>query len=355
MTRRFVLPRRGLLLGGALLPLSACDDAEEAAPAAEPVRTVKLERLEPTAGIRTRSFVGRVGAVRTVELAFQVGGRITEMPVREGQRLPRGSLLAALDPEDLRLAVQEAEVQRSLAERTWQRNRGLSPGTVARAVIDEAEAQFNLRDVALRQARRNLEHATLHAPFDALVTQRLVDPFTVVAAGTAVLRVQDVTELRVAISVPEDLVAVVGQEDLLEVEAVLPSRPDLRFPLTYREHRTQPDAVAQTYQVSFGMPHPDGVAVLPGMTVAVRARYTGRAAPAAELTVPIAAIVPGTPPHVWLVEPEGGEVRRQEVALGAVLGERVAVAEGLQTGQVIVAAGAARLREGMRVRPMDAP
>lgn len=355
------LPRRHLLLAARLLLLLllgvglpvACGEADAPDAPRDPVRTVKVETVEPAAALRSRSFVGRIGAVRTVELSFQVSGRLAELPVLEGQVVPKGGLLAALDTEDLRLALREAEVQRDLAERTLQRHRSLAPGTVARTVLDEAEAAFRLREVALEQAQRNLDYATLEAPFDALVTRRLVEPPTVIASGTPVLRVQDVTELRVTFSVPEDLMALVGRDDVLVVEAALPSRPELRFPLTYREHQTEPNAVAQTYEVSFGMPHPAGITVLPGMTAVVYASFTGGAAAAQELRVPLTAVVTGEEPHVWVLDADAEAVRRQPVALGPVVGDRVTVLEGLEPGQRVVVAGASLLREGMRVRPMD--
>src|SRR5690606_9076759 len=186
---------------------------------------------------------------------FQVGGRIVDMPVQQGTFVPKGSLIAALDPSDYQLAVREAELQLEQAARDLERTRTLlERGTLSRASLDQAETAHNLRQVALDTARRNLAYTRIVAPFDALVTRRLVDPFTNVPAGAHIVRVQNVEEFRVHINVPENLMGALSAPERLVAEAVFSNAPEQPLPLTYREHETEPDAVAQTYRVTFGLP-----------------------------------------------------------------------------------------------------
>jgi RND family efflux transporter MFP subunit len=305
--------------------------------------------------VTARRFVGRIGAVRTVDLSFQVGGEVAAVPVLEGQLVPRGTTLGMLDPADLRIALREAEARHELAERTLRRNRSLPAGAVARSVVDETETELRLRAAELDRARRHLAHATVAAPFDALVTRRLVEANAVFAAGTAFLRVQDVTEFRVTVSLPEELIARHGDPAALRAEASLPGRPGPALPLAFREIRTEPNAVAQTYEVTFGMTRPPGVTILPGMTTSVTLRLDGDAG--ALLDVPLAAVVgdPAAGAHVWVHEPGTGTVRRQRVELGEAANGRVAVRAGLETGQAVAVAGLTTLREGVPVRPVAGP
>lgn len=343
---------RHLTIPLASLLLAACV-AEEREVEAPPPRPIRVETVEPRMDMTERHFVGRIGAVRTVDLAFQVGGEIATLPVLEGQLVPRGTPLGALDPADLRIALREAEARHELAERTLRRNRALPAGAVARSVVDEAETELRLRAAELDRARRNLAHASVAAPFDALVTRRLVEAHSVVAPGTPFLRVQDVTEYRVSIAIPEELIARHGDPATLQAEVTLPGPAGTRAPLAFREIRTEPNAVAQTYEVTFGLPRPPGGMILPGMTAIVTLRAPGGAAP--QLDVPLGAVVgdAATGTHVWVHDPATGTVRRQAVELGEAARGRVAVRAGLEPGEAVAVAGLARLREGQPVRPLN--
>ncbi|MCH8541980.1 MAG: efflux RND transporter periplasmic adaptor subunit [Alcanivorax sp.] len=352
MPRAMLLPLTLPLMATALM-LSACGgppDDDEAG-----VRPVRVLVIGEDEGITSRRFVGRVDAVSTVDLSFQVGGRITELPVQQGAVVAAGNLIAALDPADYRLAVRESEVQLEQARRDLERNRTLlERGTVSPSAFDQAKTQHDLAEVALDNARRNLSYARITAPFDALITRRLVDRYTNVQPNTTVVRVQDVTELRVHINVPEHLVRISDETSLFDVTAHFSQHPDMHFPLTYREHETEPDAVTQTYQVSFGMPRPETFNVLPGMTVTVEIR-TRDALEDAIVQVPVGALdmqADGSF-RVWLYDDESGTVSPRDISVGQLGLDQAAVLSGLSPGDTVVTAGTVFLRDGMRVRPFE--
>jgi RND family efflux transporter MFP subunit len=322
---------------------------------AERPRPVKLYQVGEGSLSAVRHFVGRVDAVSTVDLSFRVGGRIVELPVQQGTVLRAGSLIAALDPADYQLAVREAELQLEQASRDLERTRSLfERGSISRANLDQAETAHNLRRVALDTARRNLAYTRITAPFDALVTRRLVDPFTNVSAGAEIVRVQNVEEFRVHINVPENLMGALDQAEAIVAEAVFHSRPDQPQPLTYREHETEPDAVAQTYRVTFGMARQEALNVLPGMTVTVRLR----AALPAEVAfhdIPPAAIDSDERGdfRVWVFDADSSTVSPRPVVMLGLSEEGRALVTGLTGDEQIVSAGLQLLHDGMRVMPFD--
>ena len=80
------------------------------------VMTVNLENQD-----QHLELVGRVEAAQSIDLAFEVSGPLYKLPIREGQEVKKGQLLAAIDPGDLRLAVSEARVQLRLAQQDLDR------------------------------------------------------------------------------------------------------------------------------------------------------------------------------------------------------------------------------------------
>ncbi|MGM0633126.1 MAG: efflux RND transporter periplasmic adaptor subunit [Pseudomonadota bacterium] len=340
----------------ALVVLTACggETAEEAGQPTTVARTVKLETVgeRPQAG--TRRFVARIEPLNTVDLAFQTGGRIETMPAREGSVAEAGSLLAELETIDYRLALRQAEASLALARQQHERNQRLAPReAVSEAALQRSRAELERSTVAHEQARRNLSLTRLEAPFDALVSQRLVDPFTQVQAGNAVLRLQDISELRVSIGVPEDLMYTLDNTDRLQARLRLATWPDRSFEIHYREHSTQPDPVAQTYELLFALPRQEGINILPGMTGTVTVSVLEEAA-LPGINVPVAALDMRQAPQmlVWVLDEEAGTVHPQDVETGTLGGDRVAIQSGLEPGDTIVTAGAHLLQEGMKVTPM---
>lgn len=340
-----------LLLAG----LAGCNSEAAAPPEAEPVRPVRVATAEAVEADTTRLFVGRLGVISTVDVAFRLDGLLLELPWREGQFVPAGSLLAQLDEAPLRIALREAEARAAQAQREFDRQRALGPNVATRAAIEQAETALALREAELARARLHLDHARLIAPFDALLTRRLAEPHSVVAAGAPVLRLQDVTEWRVSVAVPGELLARYGDPGQFRAEALLPGREDTPIPLAFREIRTEPNAVAQTYEVRFGLSRPEGGMLLPGMTVTVRMSVRNGAAPAT-VRVPVAAVesAPSGEAHVWVHDAASGRMRRQQVRLGPVRDGHVLILSGLRAGEQVAVAGLGALSEDRPVRPLAA-
>ncbi|WP_274427237.1 efflux RND transporter periplasmic adaptor subunit [Chelativorans sp. YIM 93263] len=349
-----VFYRSGALALTALL-LAACSESE-ANKAAEPqVQTVAIEPVSQSTAVGTRNFVGRLAPVSTVDVSFRVGGELIDLPVSEGATVKKGALLAALDPADYELALRQAQLSAELAKSDFERKEKLlATSSISRAVFDQSKTDHNLKEVAVENAERDLSDTTIKAPFDALITRRLTDAYTNVQPGQQVLRIQNISEFRVKISVPEDVLRLAGDPELIQAEAAIPGT-DKRYPLEYREHNTEADSVAQTYEVTFGMAPPADINLLPGMTVSVAVK---RVAPRPEeaYSVPIGAVDTSADGgfRVWVYDDETGAVSLRNVEIGMLSSDRVPVLSGLNLGDKIVAAGGQLLREGMIVRPMDA-
>ncbi|MDP1540121.1 MAG: efflux RND transporter periplasmic adaptor subunit [Moraxellaceae bacterium] len=340
----------GLLASTVLL--TACSNGSDATGAA--IRPVKITVVGEDHGLNSRRFVGRVDALSTVDLSFQVPGKVTQLSVNEGSIVPKGQLIAALDPRDFNLALREAQTQFSQAQRNLSRGRELfDQGVISQVDVEQLQTQFDLANVARDNARQNLAYTNIRAPFNALVTRRLIDPFTNVAPNMVVVRVQDVTDLRVHINVPEHLIQYLNQKADLKAQALFSQLPGQPMPLTYIEHQTQPDPVAQTYQVSFALPRLNNKAILPGMSLTVELALADLPTAAASFDLPISAIDSRQADRVvvWVYDEKTQVVTAQKVRLGPFTGDRVQVLEGLSGGEQIVSAGVNFLHDGMRVKP----
>ena len=124
--------------------------------------------------------------------------------------------------------------------------------------MQDARTQADLTAIALRNAERSLEQATLTAPFDALVASRLAPNYATLGVGTPIVRLHDMSDLRIEIEVPEVLFQRAGDSSEFDLKAVFPTS-ETRYPVSPREFNAETSAVGQTFQITLGMAPPEGI------------------------------------------------------------------------------------------------
>ncbi|WOX06910.1 efflux RND transporter periplasmic adaptor subunit [Microbulbifer pacificus] len=338
-----------LLLIAAAAGFAGCTDSKSDASEAERQWPVKVATVASNGNSGLRHFAGQVKAVQALDMSFQVGGQLDTLPLKEGEVVQKGKIIAALDDRDYRRQVKEAQVRLELLQKTLERQRSLAERKIISVqALDETESNYNLAKVALENAEQRLAYATLRAPFDAIVTKRLVENHTNVQTGQGIVRLQDISEVRIQVSVSEKLLATVDRSQVDAITATFEFLPGKEFPLEYRELQAEANEVTQTYVVELGMPRPEQVQILPGMTARVNLKFnTAKSA----MRIPLSAVqtaADGTA-FVWVINDEQ-RVNRTPVELGRTDGEQVQVTSGLEPAMNLVAAGGQHLYEGAQVR-----
>jgi RND family efflux transporter MFP subunit len=160
---------------------------------------------------RTPHIVEVVGTVRAklhAQVAAKIAGTVTEVAVKAGDFVAAGQLLAQLDDRELR-----AEFDRAQAD--FKRFRALlDTESVTRADFEGVESRYRI-------AGANLSHARIVAPFDGLVTGKHCDLGDLATPGKPLFTVEQPTEYRLEIHVPESQVAgvTVGKPIYCRIEA----------------------------------------------------------------------------------------------------------------------------------------
>jgi multidrug efflux pump subunit AcrA (membrane-fusion protein) len=134
--------------------------SRKAPPAAEVARPVKTMVVTLGGDSRLRTFPGRVEASKQVELTFQVSGLIVSLPVREGQNVAKGDVIAQLRQDDFkaRLAALQGQLDRSRAElqsllggvRPEERMRLEAQLRSAEATLANARSEFRMAEQLIR-------------------------------------------------------------------------------------------------------------------------------------------------------------------------------------------------------------
>jgi len=327
-------------------------DATEAPQYDRPV-TVEVTRALSRVINQSRAVAGRVEPARTVDIAFQVPGQIISLYVEPGDRIGEGDVIAELDQADFDLAVDRAQASFDLAKSEFERANSLAErGVAADARLDTARAQFAQADVPLREARRRLSQTRIVAPFDAIVARTFVEEYVNVTSAAPVARLQDVSETRIMISLPEELAAIArSAPDGFDIVSSFPAVPGYTAPLVLRSFATDADPTAQTYDVEFAITGDIDPRLLPGMTAEVRISIAAEGDHQQSVIVPVSAVdtTSRTEPSIWIYEDQSGQVARRTVRLGLPINDEIVVLDGLKGDELVVSGGWWRLRDNQTV------
>lgn len=326
-----------------------------------PLRAVKLIKAGGDTAQLERTFFGQVAALETVDLSFEVGGRLTMFDAQEGQFVESGVQIAALEKAGFERAVERAELELAQAERALSRAQTLAQSNAGSET--QAENALTARDLAavsLREARDALADAVLVAPFKALVASRLTPNFSNVTPGQPIVRLHDMSEVRVEINVPERLFQSRGSADAIAFFGRSPLFAG-EVPLQLREFNAETQSIGQSYRVTFALPQAEvPAAIIPGASMTVVARFGGPGdtqmvlpPSAVEMTGDTAQVMVYTPAGNGADDGDGGEtgtVSWLPVDISSANGTQIIVS-GLDPETLIVAAGIQLLHEGDVVRP----
>ncbi len=291
--------------------------------------------------------VGSFRARQATRLGVQVSGRVQQVMVDVGDRVKAGEELLKLDPEFFqieviqrtaerdatRVSVQETELNLNRMKSLFEKPVGETP-SISRKQFDDANMAYLLASArlrgaegALQYAQKRLDEAVVRAPFNAVVTKRMVDPGEPVNSApiTYVLEVQEIDQLDLEFSLPQDMLSRVkkGTPVTFEVEGVSSGKGQTTISVIYPSL----DEATRSFRCRATVPNFD-LKYKPGMLAQVNV-LEGQGTSA--LTVPRKALTETT--DGWRVQiNEGGKPVNRPVKLGALTDEHAEVQEGLKPG-----------------------
>jgi RND family efflux transporter MFP subunit len=342
--------------------LAACDrDTEAPAPEPRPVRTVTVVKREIG---ETVAFTGRVEAENESRLAFRIGGRMIERSVNVGDRVEPDQVVAKLDPQDelnalraAQAAVAAAQAQLVEASSNFERQKFLLARDVAsRAQFERAEqtletarAQLDTAQAQLKMAEDQVSRTELRADAAGVVTAAIAESGEVVQAGQMIIRVARQDGRDAVFNVPGQVLRTAPSDPLIAVS--LTDDPAVKATGRVREVSPQADPVTRTFEVKVGLSDAPAAMRL-GSTVVGRMQLD--ATPTIEL--PATALTEfDRASAVWVVNPKTLTVSPRKVEVLRHNPASVAIAAGLEPGEIVVTAGTQALHPGQKARLLESP
>jgi len=377
--------------------VSGCADpsAEQAGGPKKAAKPVKAEAVRQESVRRTLEVVGTLAAEDQVTVSSEVDGVVRRVLADLGDRVKSGQSLVELDREKLQYNLDQQraahartltkygaaesdnlpriedtpDVRRAAAEMA-QAQQGFQRATelhkrqlISEQTRDDAETTLRLKraaydsslqeaknlradidasGAALKLAERQLRDASIRAPFDGYIQQRMVSIGELVKAQMPVMTVVRVDPLKLLSEIPERMApwVKVGQPLTLLVDAF----PDKRFAATVS--RISPAVNTQTRTFAFEGLAPNAEALLkPGTFARVRLETS--------LIEQVMTIPYGAMQYRYGVyrafAVEGDRLEARELKTGDRIGDRMEILDGLKSADRVAVTDVDTLTDGMTI------
>jgi RND family efflux transporter MFP subunit len=367
----------GLVAGGVIAgPRLMAPSADQAAVVTPPVVAVSVPLQRDVD--RRLKFLGQFSAVDQVELRAQVGGTLTEIGFKDGDIVHKGDLLFEIDPTPYQIKLSEAtarlesaRARLDLANRESMRASTLArtgAGSVQAAdqrATDQraAQAAVNEAEALVRDARFDLNHTRITAPFTGRIGTHLVSVGNLIAGS------------RTAAS-PTTLLATLVSIDPIYLNFDMSEADYMTF---QRERQQQEGSLANKVQISLAdekgftregtldfvdntldrssgtiharatIPNSDPL-LTPGGFARVRLEV---APPAPALLVPDASVLPDQSEHIVLTVGPNDVVTPKRVQPGDLRDGLRVIRSGLDPSDRVIIDGIPTVRPGSKVSPQS--
>jgi len=319
------------------------EDTEESE--AIPVEVTKALQQDVSRKIYTTTTLE---AEKEVEIVARIEGTVTKLVVEEGDWVNDGTILVELDGDEKRLQLQQAQYEYQYREKLSRRATALvEKGVLSQEQLDKLELERDIAKSELDLAQFNLTQATIRAPFEGIIVERLIEFGQTVKPTDSLLRLADLHPLRARIYPPEieALHLKTGQQTTL----VLDSQKTVSFHGVVSMISPVVDRDTGTVKVTIDVVNPPAVVKAGSfvrVSLAVETHLDAILAPKQSL------LQDELTPSLFVVKE--GKAKKVPVSLGFEHDGWVEIQEGIQVEDVVVVVGKETLHDGSAVEIINA-
>lgn len=319
-------------------------DGTAPAPAPQGPPTVAVTPVVSQVLAKPMRLSGELVARRDVVLHARVQGFLEKIDVDRGSVVKQGQILVQLTAPEVAAQRSEAEAKLAGDLATYQRLKeaASTPGVVSKNDINVSAQIVEADRARVRMWQDNESYLKIIAPFDGVITERSVHEGSLVSPAAALVRLQEISKLRLVVPVPEIAAGTVA--DGAAVPFTVPAFPGVPFSGTVARSARALDLKTRSMPVELDVDNADG-RLAPGMFPEVHWQMKR---PAATLFVPPTAIVVTTE-RTFVIRVKDGVTEWVDVKQGVSTGALQEVFGKLAEGDAVALRGSDELRAGTTV------
>lgn len=279
-----------------------------------------------------------------LDFSAENSGRVTQVLVDEGSRVNKGQTLAIIKADQLNVDVESAQAAYRNALNDKERyESAFKTGGVTQQQVDQSVLALSNAEARLAQAKLKVGDTYVRSSISGVINKRFIEPGAVVAPGTKMFELVDVSRLKLQVTVNEAQVAQLKEGDKIKIRAsVLPDK-EFAGTITF---------IAAKADNTLSFPLEIELASNPGNLL--RAGMYGTAvfsfpSQAPVTLVPRTAFAGGVNSNQVFVAGKDSVALLRQVIAGRIVGDKVEVLQGLNEGEFVITSGQINLGNGSKI------
>ena len=294
---------------------------------------------------------GNVTTKNLMVITPEYNGILTNVYVKEGQKVTKGQVLARIDDGGLGQQLAQLQIQADLAKTTFERQKRLWDQKIGSEIqYLQTKSSYESQQQAVNQLKQQLAKTTVRAPFSGTIDDIITEQGSVVGAGqTQLIRIVNLDNMYIETEVPERYISNVVAGKNVQVEfAVLGKTIDTKV----RQASDFINPANRTFKVEIAIPNKEKT-IKPNLTAKLKINdYTSENA----LLIPQSIISENAEgeQYVYVVKNKNangeGVANRVIIKTGKTQGDVIEVLEGIENGVEIIKEGARSVKDGQTVK-----
>ena len=294
------------------------------------------------------------GSVTTKNLLVitpEYNGILTNVYVKEGQKVTKGQVLAKIDDGGLGQQLAQLQIQADLAKTTFERQNRLWDQKIGSEIqYLQAKSSYESQNEAVNQLKQQLAKTTVRAPFSGTIDDVMSEQGSVVGAGqTQMMRIVNLDDMYIVSEVPERYI-----NDVISGKNVIVDFPVLGKTIETKIRQASDfiNPANRTFKVEVAIPNKEK-SIKPNLTARLKINdYTSEKA----LLIPQSIISENAEgeQYVYIVKDKNakgeGVAQRVIIKTGKTQGDVIEVLAGIEDGAEIIEEGARSVRDGQPVK-----
>lgn len=339
-----------LILFGAIRDKSkliAANKAAEVSQEKPPVNAVTFT-LSPTTITDRINLPGYIEPWTRLKLMAKLNGSITEVLVNEGDQVKKGDILARIEDDDFRIAVERAEATYNLTKAEYSRDKSIyDKGVIPTATLDTNRTNMQKAKADYENAKLLFSRTVITSPMDGIIRRMDAKVGLQLSVGDPIAEILEIDRMKGVIGIPESDVTAVRK--LENVDLTVQALGD-RI-ITGKKHflSPSPETAARLYNLELEINNSGGE-VLAGMFVradVVKKRVEDT------LTVPFYSVISRNDEQYVYVAEEG-VAKKRKVSLGIMEKWMVQVTAGLKAGDKLLIEGHRDVEDKQKIKIIKA-
>ena len=299
---------------------------------------VKNEKILPS-----YTFSGSFEPLKEVQILPERSGKVTKINIDLGDYVSKGSLIATLDNEEMRLSLADNQTVYNDALVTFERNKALSAGeAITKNAFEKSELALKGAKNRIDIIKKQLSYLSIYAPSNGYITSKTFEFGSIVSPGMPIAMITDISSVKLNIQVPENTVTQFKSGSAIEVscDALL----DRKFKGIIDYVSVKADD-SKNFMVKIKVPNTTSNPIRAGM---FGNAYFKASQSITTLIVNRNSIIGSTKnPQVYVIK--NGNAILTNIGLGRILDDKIEVTKGLTEGDLVANSGLVNISNGVKV------